>query len=449
LKSSSDDPCAGIRKNLIPIATGRLKSSAELSLERIIAPRKKMNREDYSDFQMPDFVEAWKTPHGPDEFQAICLESDGSNETKSLIDNYNHLKPKEDTKQDEEETIKIQESDSDSNTINIPSVHWHGEFLGVGGPSKINRTLAFGLANRGFAVKTIAEDECPRINEETENKISEMNKLNISNYAPRIFTSEMRKQHFGRGKKILYYIDFTKKIDNLNAFDEIWVISEAHKVEMQRKGVKKTIKVIPVGTDFNRYNPKRKSFNFNQEFNEFIFLSIGETNYELLLKSFMEEFSSEDNVSLLIVSKNNKVEDAFSRVRTHLEKEDQDLPHVSLYKSDISEKDMPSIYGSSDALCFLSKYDSIYCQEAGASCLPVIAKKSNPHVDFLNSSNSFLFKDPKEIKTYMRHIYGNYEKSLDKSVKLRKDLKKEYSWEKSIDKIYGRLMDFLEEKSRF
>ena len=72
---------------------GRIKSAYELSLERIIVPKKRMNNilnlDDEDDFEMPEFVECWKHPDGPQEHETICLEEDGSNATRSMVEYYN------------------------------------------------------------------------------------------------------------------------------------------------------------------------------------------------------------------------------------------------------------------------------------------------------------------------------------------------------------------------
>ena len=54
-------------------------------------------------------------------------------------------------------------------------------------------------------------------------------------------------------------------------------------------------------------------------------------------------------------------------------KSDEDLPHIALYDKEIAEKDMPNIYGASDAFCLISRgegFGLIYA-EAGASGMPV------------------------------------------------------------------------------
>ena len=486
----------------------RIKSSYELACERVIVPKKRMKVLDLDadDFVMPEFVECWKHPDGPQEHETIVLEEDGSNATKSLIEHYNSLPyQKDETEYKEKRSqktnveyiqkeLKLQESYKvDLDKRNNPSVHWYGHYTSYAGFSRMNRAFAFGLSNRGIKVKTDIQKCSVDVNEATESQLTRMSNTRIPESAPKIFGATVPLNMIHGGKKVLFTMMETSctlhsdYVGKLNLFDEIWVPTEFAKKLFKQNGVFPPIHVMPLGVDTKRYTPEVKTFNFKQELNEFVFLSVFKwgyrKGYDILLKAFMEEFSSQDNVTLLMVSRaeafNNpdQISNDFSAIRESIGKDENNLPHVALYDKEISEKDMPNIYGASDAFCLISRgegFGLIYA-EAGASGLPVIASNCSGHSDFLNDSNSFLvepegyttaqttgglsklakhcrfYEDQKfpefgrqsieKTKEHMRFVYENYNDSLIKARKLRADLVKDYTWDKSVDRVYKRVLE--------
>jgi glycosyltransferase involved in cell wall biosynthesis len=491
---------------------GRIKSAYELSLERIIVPKKRMNNilnlDDEDDFEMPEFVECWKHPDGPQEHETIVLEEDGSNATKSMVDHYNSLtfkkenkenfKPiKKENKVEEQLEIKLQESYRvERNTVKNPSVHWYGHFTSYAGFSRMNRAFAFGLSNKGVMVKTDIQGSSVDVNPATEKQLQTMSNTRILDSAPKIYGATVPLSMFHNGKKILYTMMETSctlhpdYVGKLNLFDEIWVPTHFAKKLFKENGVHPPILVMPLGVDVNRYTPERKKFDFNQELNEFVFLSVFKwgyrKGYDILIKSFLEEFSSNDNVTLLLVSRAeafndpDQIQKDFSALRQSINKSDEELPHIALYDKEISEKDMPNIYGASDAFCLISRGEGfgLPFAESGASGMPVIASNCSGHSDFLNHENSFLvepegyttaqttgclsklakhcrfYEDQKfpefgqksieQTKSHMRFVYENYNSALDKADKLREDLVNNYTWDNAIDKVYKRVLELNE-----
>lgn len=482
-----------------------MKSSYELACERVIVPRERMeilNLEDRDDFVMPDFVECWKHPDGPQEHENLILEEDGSNATKSLIEHYNEISLNKKSKEDPpikkpQAEIKLQESYRvDRSPANNPSVHWYGHFTSYAGFSRMNRAFAFGLSNRGVNVKADIQGSSVDVNETTEKQLMAMSKTRISDSAPKIFGATVPLSMFHGGKKVLYTMMETSctlhpdYVGKLNLFDEIWVPTQFAKTLFKQNGVHPPIRIMPLGVDVNRYTPARKSFDFDQELNQFVFLSVFKwgyrKGYDILLKAFMEEFSSKDNVTLLLVSRaeafNNpdQIANDFSGIRQGIDKADEDLPHIALYDKEISEKDMPNIYGSSDAFCLISRGEGfgLPYTEAGASGMPVIASNCSGHSDFLNDSNSFLVepegyttaqttgclsklakhcrfyedqqfpefgrKSIEQTKEHMRNVFENYDAALDKADKLREDLVNNYTWEQAVDKVHQRVLELNE-----
>lgn len=442
------------------------KSSYELALERIIVPKKnntKNNRNSSKmiDSALPDFIEAWKPPHGKDDFKDICLEMDGSNETKSLIQHYNNLNI-----QNQKDNSQVQES-SKKNYNDYPTIELFGDFMTYNTQSRINRKLAFSLSNKGILVKTNIQDlDNKIINEQTKEKIHEMSKLEVKNNSPKIYSYLVNQNHLYGNKNIFYAIkesektlDKNKLFKINNIFDEIWVTKESLKKYMFYNGIEKEIHVMPFGVDYVRYNPKRKQFDFKQDLNEFIFLSILDweysSGYDLMLKAFIEEFSEKDNVSLLIASKDNrqKIIEKFNKIKNKINKNQEELPHIALYDKFIKEKDMPNIYGASDAFILTPRKEisDIKYKEAASSGLPIIASDYSGNSEIINKNNCYLvnLKENEnltiiQIREYLRYIYENYEASLEKSMIFRKKLIENFSWDMTINKVYKRIIKVFE-----
>jgi len=405
----------------------RIKSSYELACERIIVPKKKMQikeTENDDDFKMPEFVECWKHPDGPQEYETIILEEDGSNGTVSLIEQYDALSQKRPLVKESQEVrkekpiyseMKVQESYRvNFDLSNNPGVHWYGHFTSYAGFSRMNRAFAFGLSNRGIRVRTDIQESSVDVNGETENQLRKMEQTYLPDNAPKVFGATVPLSMFHNGKKILYTMMETSctlhkdYVGKLNLFDEIWVPTNFAKDLFKKNGVHPPIHIMPLGVDVNRYTPTRKVFNFKSSEDDelvegdFVFLSVFKwgyrKGYDILLKAFMEEFSFKDRVRLLLVSRAeafnnpNQIVNDFNGIRQSVNKSDEELPRIDLYDKEINERDMPSVYGAADAFVLVSRGEGFglpFC-EAGASGMPVIASNCSGHSDFLNESNSFL-----------------------------------------------------------
>src|SRR5450759_1329333 len=90
-------------------------------------------------------------------------------------------------------------------------------------------------------------------------------------------------------------------VDQANALDEVWVPSQFNKESFTSSGVNRRIEVMPLGVDVDYFHPFIKSRKFN---NRFVFLSVFEWGErkapDILLKAYNEEFSSSDDVLLLL-----------------------------------------------------------------------------------------------------------------------------------------------------
>lgn len=474
-----------------------IKTAYELALKRCVirsdyaeeqakeeAKRKEIERQrlDY----LPEFVESHKSPY---------KQPDNEEYTEAFVPlgkDQEQILGKIQGKPPEEEDFVMKKHD----TVYLdrtPELHWYGNFTSYTGFSKMNRSMVFGLSNNNVNVK-IDMQECPvEINNSTMKELERLSNNEISPNAPKVFGATIPLRYLHPGRKILYTMMENSEtlhndyVEKLNMFNEIWVPTHFNKNVFLENKVKAPIYVMPLGVDTDRYTEEGDKFDFKFGLNEFVFISVFKWNYrkgwDILLKSFLEEFDSTDPVSLLIVSRtdvhhNRKVilQD-FLDARNSVSKPNENLPHIALYDEPIREKDMPSIYRRANAFAMISRGEGFglpYC-EAAACGLPIIASNCSGQMDYLTDENSFLvepdgfskasvngnmsklakhcrfyeeqvfpeFKRPaiEKTKSLMRYVYENYDAAKRKAKKLTKKIRNHYSWDDAVENVYRRVID--------
>jgi glycosyltransferase involved in cell wall biosynthesis len=457
-----------------------LKTSYELGLERIIVNKENKRIDNDSEKIDMDFISIPEFDDRADK----TIESVGSTE---------------DIEKDKIPPcpIRIQKAETFYCVDKIPEICWNGNFMDYTGFSRMNRAFVFGLSNRNIKVKIESESSSIRINKATQDELAILANNEISPTAPKIFSATVPISYINHpGKKILYTMIETSETihkdyrDRLNLFDEIWVPTKYGKRILENNGVHPRILVMPLGVDTKRYGPNTGYMDFGS-LRKFKFLSVFRWSYrkgiDILLRSYMEEFSGEEDVSLLLVSRaietpgNEKgmkvmVED-FNNIKQDVNKPEEDLPHVALYSKNIPEKDMPKVYGSADAFVLISRgegFGLIYL-EAGATGIPVIASNCSGQTDFLTRENSYLVepdgyvkaevngklarmaklcrfyegqtfpdfgeKSIEQTRKYLREVYENYKEAKDKAARLRKLIINNYTWDMAVDKVYNRIRE--------
>jgi len=463
-----------------------LKSAYDLACERIIAP--KNIRRDYEPEDEPlDFVDIPEFSNRSD----LVLDN---NETKLILD---PKAAREEKKQEKEFLdIQVQEAHSISYGDKIMEVCWNGNFLDYGGFARMNRTMAFGLSNRNVKVKIEIEPYLDHVNEATKNELKRLSNIQISKTAPKVFGATIPINLSCGGKKILYtMIETSEKVHpdyagKLNLVDEIWVATEYGKSILKKSNVHPPIYVMPLGVDIKRYNSNAGLMDFGPSMKKFKFVSVFRwgyrKGYDILLRAYMREFSAEDDVSLILVSRpvltpeengNKSIIEDFNDIKQSIGRAENELPHVALYGNKIGERDMPKIYNSADAFVLFSRgegFGLIYI-EAGACGIPVIGTKCSGQSDFLNDENSYLIepddyveakitgnlshvakscrfyenqlfpefreKGTAKAREHMRFVYENYKEAKEKAKKLQSLVVNNYTWDMAVDRVYKRLRE--------
>lgn len=481
----------------------KIKSAYELGCERIIASDYKVDKNKESseenDNILPENIDDWSDFLYGDKISIDFIDDKTKPNmgfSESLLDNKKkQIKPKDNVKKNSKGEIMVKNKETVNYSSDLMGVHWYGNFTSYSGFSRLNRAMAFGLSNRNVKVKADMQNTSVDVNESTLREIERLSRNDVDSDAPKVFSATVPLNMFHGGKKISYTMIETSEtmhkdyVGKLNLFDEIWVPTDYSKKMFKNNGVSPHIEVMPLGVDTERYNDNVNPMKLNMRLKSFVFISVFKwgyrKGYDILLKSFMEEFNSSDDVSLLIVSRtdvHHKPEiiiNDFNNVKQTIMKDEKDLPHISLYDKPIKEKDMPRIYKAGNAFVLISRGEG-FClpiYEASACGLPIISSNCSGQKELLERGGAFTV-DPEgyskasingnmsklakhcgfydgqifpefgresidQVKSHMRSVYENYEEAKKYSKKLTTIVHNDFSWDNAVDKVYNRLCELI------
>lgn len=498
------------------------KSAYDLACERIIVSKygdqlarekkdlKRKEKERIS--SLPDFVADWEIKNNDlsdsnDIEEEKIMPKASSEPTKIFTPEEIRKHRERNNKVEIEETEEVEEASANEpqgqeeqeqgeSNISVPEVHWYGHFTSYGGFSRQNRAFVFGLSNRGVRVKIDMQPLAIDVNSATMKELEFLAKLDVNPKAPKIYSATIPLDMNHNGKKIIYTMMESESlhknyVDKVNLFDEVWVPTHFAQKQFKKYGVHRQTHVMPLGVDTERYFPTEKvnpaSLGF--DLNKFVFLSVFKWGYrkgfDILLKAYFDEFSSKDDVSLLLITRcetdNNpeRIPNDISNLRAGIDKSDDELPHLVVHTKNVQEKNLPKIYSMSDAFVLpsLGEGFGLIFLEAAACGLPVIASNCSGHSDFLKKENSFLI-DPdemsevkangnmsklakhcgfyegqvfpnfgstgiKKLGKLMREVYENYEDALNKAQLLTDLVHDEYSWDMAVDRVLKRIKEIV------
>lgn len=269
-----------------------------------------------------------------------------------------------------------------------------GHFLEGGGYAKVNRNLALGLSRLGVDVKIdVIGSAKPEIEEHEIKELAPMmskpnkNAIRIDSIVP-----TFSQVSSGR-KSILYttvesYTIPSQFVNIANMYEQIWVTSDFCAEILRNHGVQKPIFILPCSIDNDLYTEYGDKYDFKPELNEFKFISVFgwsyRKGYDALLRAYCEEFSGDEDVSLLLVSKfqNRAGRSDFIRdiVNEFLKEYGGDNPpHVARCSKAIPESQMPSLYRACDAFILPSRGEGFaipYCFKDGTKIQTVTGVKN-------------------------------------------------------------------------
>lgn len=274
---------------------------------------------------------------------------------------------------------------------------WKGPVLKKSGLGIASREYMFALERQGIDVQVDAKMKKPNATKKL--------KILIYHHPPNKIDMKKEREHFDY--IILMTVWETTKIPknwlpNINKFDAVCVPSSQNVDAMINSGVSVPIFVVPHGVDSNKFKPTNKKFLLKNIEGKFIFVSVfgfqHRKNPETLLRAYWEEFSSTDNVALVIKTngyrrkeKGKWIEKRILSYKKTLGFSDNTAP-IFLITDFLNQKKLKGIYTLGDAFVLPTRGEGVGLPflESLSSGVPVIATGWGGHMDFLNNRNSFL-----------------------------------------------------------
>ncbi|XP_077235629.1 UDP-Glycosyltransferase superfamily protein [Tasmannia lanceolata] len=257
-----------------------------------------------------------------------------------------------------------------------------------------------------------------------------------------------------------------------NQMDSIWVPTDFHVSTFVQSGVEpsKVLKVVqPVDVKFfdpSKYKPldllSAKPIlgsGIQNERKEFVFLSVFKWEYrkgwDVLLRSYLKEFSKSDGVGLyLLTNPYHSDRDFGSKIMKFVE--DSGIVEsvngwapVYVIDTHVAQVDLPRLYKSANAFVLPTRGEGWGrpIVEAMAMSVPVIATNWSGPTEYLTEENGYplpvdrmskvtegpfeghLWAEPSvdKLRVLMRHVVNNPEEARRKGMKAREDMIRRFS----------------------
>lgn len=394
--------------------------------------------------------------------------------------------------------IQINKSDS-INTVK--EVVWRGSFTDLGGYANMNREICFRLMFHGIKVKLDILNTAPQVDSSTRNmlKILESTKIERESESPLIIGfTPMTVASRGKRRVIFYTMMETQELHNEfvkrcnDGATEIWVPCKFYADVFRNSGITKKISVIPLGVNQHTYTPCYKEACFKYEElpdrkvvhslpKTFRFMSLFGWSYrkgtDVLCKSFIKEFTTRDDVCLVIYSRymGSSAEQHKEYIRNEIMGYYQEIsksnpPPIYYCGEEIPIAQLPICYNSSSCFVFCSRGEGFGLPviEAGACEIPVISVYHTAMTEYLDPNVSYLvypksfgpandkltwiseyYREQKfailgneeidEFSKLMRHVYNNNSEAKEKAIKFRKKIIDNYTWDECVKKVVDNL----------
>lgn len=365
----------------------------------------------------------------------------------------------------------------------------HGIFYDASGYAKVNRNLALELNNLGIKVKV---DPKNSVNQLKESELAPIVKLTNTSISKKHILIDSIIPTFAEASSGKYKILYTtiesysipdQFLESCALYNEIWLTSEWSASILRKYMPAKIINVVVPGINENLYSNTGTKMDFGSQVNKFIFLSVFSWSYrkgyDVLLNAYMDEFSSKDDVSLIIMSRyqsgrsryeKNKIKEDIDKIM--LSYPNKDLPQVVRLGKVLDETDMPKLYRACHAYVSLTRGEGIGLTplEASMCGLPVIMTNCSGQQEYLRQNNSYCLEIDKiekikqgemhihywdnqefpylktkefhnRARKALRELYNNYIEAKEKNKKLQELIMNRFTWKNTAKTALTRLQE--------
>jgi FkbM family methyltransferase len=244
--------------------------------------------------------------------------------------------------------------------------------------------------------------------------------------------------------------------ENLKKFDQVWVPSEWQKECTIKQGIPRDrVKVVPEGVDTLRYQPVTRIGTSPI----FRFLVVGRWDYRKsikeIIKSFIDTFSEDENVELLINVDNPFAYDGLSTTEERLERFGLNHPNIRILHH-LSNDEYLGVLQNTDVFisCARSEGWNLPLIEAMSSGIPAIYSEWGAQLQFAqgkgipipiigeipaavenqeswnpNTPGNFAEPNFDILKEKLRDVYNNFEEYKKNALLDSDQIRKEFTWE--------------------
>lgn len=279
-----------------------------------------------------------------------------------------------------------------------------GHFFSNTGYGKANRNLVYALSRAGCRVGIeTASSSSASLNQMELERIAKYrrvlpNAIRIDSMIPTFSDAQGEMPYSILNTTIEATSVPAQFIGACEQYDEVWVSSDFCKDVLYKYGVKKPIFVVPNAVDASLYNGSVKPHVFDPQLKKFVFISVMSWSYrkgyDLLIEAYLRQFTSSDDVSLLIVTPyDGKTDDAATKyISEACERFGPRHAHIARIGREIPEFEMPRVYKACNCFVLTSRGEG-FCLpmvESGMCGLPIIATNHSGHTMYLNHENAYL-----------------------------------------------------------
>ncbi len=271
----------------------------------------------------------------------------------------------------------------------------------------VRRNSGLGIASREY-VKALRRQKvniAVGAKRSRTTQTSKKHKVLIYHHSPNTLNVGKERKHFNT--IIVNTVWETTRIPKrwirpINQSDAVCVPSLQNKQALRNSGIKIPIFVVPHGVHARFFTPKKKKRPSKKTNEKFTFISIfgfqHRKNPEALLKAYWEEFSSADNVRLIIKTNGYAPNENHRWIKKRIQSYKAGLnlrkstAPVQIITRYLNSKSLKDIYAKGHAFVLPTRGEGAGMPflESMASGIPVIATGWGGHMDFLTRHNSFL-----------------------------------------------------------